>query len=207
MITTDFISLGLTWKPWIGNEYETGGIFNKKILILGESHYGTEEDSWFQNQELTRLTIQEKIGEAPNDNYFHKKAFHTNIFKAFNDLNPTNENLIKFWHSVSYFNYIQGSVGEKARIRPKKEDWENSFKSVHSTLKILEPDVIVVLGYTLWKNIWKRFDFDIYEKTDFNNHHNIHRLRDYNNPLMFCIKHPSAGFSSNYFRSHILKYI
>ena len=26
------------FKPWVGKDYESGGIFGKKILVLGESH-------------------------------------------------------------------------------------------------------------------------------------------------------------------------
>ena len=33
------------FKPWIGKNYQSGGIFPKKILVVGESHYcgGCEE--------------------------------------------------------------------------------------------------------------------------------------------------------------------
>ena len=32
------------FKPWVGKNYKTGGIFNgKKVMILGESHYGFED--------------------------------------------------------------------------------------------------------------------------------------------------------------------
>lgn len=202
----NYKELGLTWKPWIGNNYERGGVFDRRILILGESHYGTENDNWF-NENLTILSIQQKIGEAEGDPTFYKKAFHTNIFKAFNEKPDSNENKIEFWHSVAYFNYVQGSVGEKPRERPKKDKWNLSFSSVKKTLDLLKPEIIVVLGYTLWENIWEKFDFEIYEKTTFNKNHNVHRLKLEYSPLMFCIKHPSAGFSSDYFRPYVLNYI
>src|SRR5690606_37382618 len=102
-------------------------------------------------------TIQEKIGEAPNDSHFHKKAFHTNIFRALNDLPSSKENLIRFWHSVVFFNYVQDSVGERARIRPKEELWELSYESVKKTLDILKPEIIIVLGYKLWDSINYKF--------------------------------------------------
>lgn len=31
--------------PWVGAEYPSGGIFGKRILVLGESHYGDGEPS------------------------------------------------------------------------------------------------------------------------------------------------------------------
>ena len=33
----------VNFRPWIGADYETGGIFGKKILVLGESHYCIRE--------------------------------------------------------------------------------------------------------------------------------------------------------------------
>lgn len=203
----DIEKIGLSWHPWIGENYENGGKFGKKVLILGESHYGTSNDNWF-NENLTRLTIQQKIGEAEGEiGKFYKKAFHTNIFKAFNEKPPTNENVKEFWHSVAYFNYVQGSVGAKARVRPTNNDWKKSFKSVLKTLEILKPDIIVVLGYKLWDSIWNKFETVEIISESFNKNRNVHKLKFLKQPLFFCVKHPSAGFSSNHFRPHILKYI
>lgn len=202
-----FDEVELSWYPWIGNDYKNGGIFDKKILILGESHYFKNKQD-VSNKNFTRLTIQQKIGEAElEDGKFNRRAFHTKIFKAFNDLPLTNENIIRFWHSVAFLNYVQHSVGSKPRVKPSKNDWDNSFQPTLSAIKILNPEVIVVLGYRLWKNIWKRFDHEVYEETYFNNNRNIHKLNFGLKPLMFCIKHPSGGFSSNYFRPFISKHI
>ena len=31
------------FRPWVGEKYHTVGIFGKKILVLGESHYCKED--------------------------------------------------------------------------------------------------------------------------------------------------------------------
>jgi hypothetical protein len=33
------------FKPWKGTDYESGGIFRKKILAIGESFYCSEEEA------------------------------------------------------------------------------------------------------------------------------------------------------------------
>lgn len=32
----------LFFRPWVGSSYSTGGIFGKRVMILGESHYCEE---------------------------------------------------------------------------------------------------------------------------------------------------------------------
>jgi len=32
------------FQPWVGSDYNTGGVFGKKVLVLGESHYGDAPD-------------------------------------------------------------------------------------------------------------------------------------------------------------------
>ena len=33
---------GLFFRPWVGSAYSSGGIFGKRVMILGESHYCEE---------------------------------------------------------------------------------------------------------------------------------------------------------------------
>lgn len=46
------------FKPWIGKNYETGGIFKRKILALGESHYFGEEDDVVELTKPTNFTSE-----------------------------------------------------------------------------------------------------------------------------------------------------
>lgn len=46
------------FKPWVGKNYHTGGIFKKKILVVGESHYcgGCNECGLKYSPECDELT-------------------------------------------------------------------------------------------------------------------------------------------------------
>ena len=35
----------ILFEPWVGKDYTTGGVFNKKVLVLGESHYCNDLNS------------------------------------------------------------------------------------------------------------------------------------------------------------------
>ena len=37
------MSSNIFFQPFVGNDYANGGIFGKRIMILGESHYCDEE--------------------------------------------------------------------------------------------------------------------------------------------------------------------
>ena len=200
-------NLDLTWQPWIGKNYSTGGIFRNKLLILGESHYGSSEDEWFTD-DLTRQSIQQKIGEAPgHEGRYYRMKFHTNIYRTFNTREESQQNISEFWHSVAFMNVIQRSVGNGPRQRPIKEDWVNSLPIVLQTLQELRPDVVVVLGYNNWDNMWRSLDYEMEEKTSLNGNRNVVRLNQGSRPIMFAIKHPSSSFSSDMFRPFVLKYI
>ena len=36
------MSMNVFFKPFVGKDYTTGGIFGKRIMVLGESHYCDE---------------------------------------------------------------------------------------------------------------------------------------------------------------------
>ncbi len=39
------------FQPFVGKDYASGGVFGKRIMVLGESHYcdeGTERQNWMR---------------------------------------------------------------------------------------------------------------------------------------------------------------
>jgi len=138
----------IRFLPWKGGRYESSPLFGRKVLVLGESHYQWDKekpiDEW---DNLTIECIREQIsGEATF-------AFWTNIAVAFLNRRPTLAEKESFWHSVAFYNYIQFSVGLGPRVPPTREMWRDSEPGFVQVLNNLKPDVIVVLGYALWKNL------------------------------------------------------
>lgn len=126
------------FKPWVGDNFSEGGLWSKKILILGESHY-----QWNKNIPLTEdLTIQ-CIREQIDGGY--TKAFWTNIVITLLNIRPSLEDKYRCWHSVAFYNYIQCSVGFGPRVRPTPEMWAKSQTAFSEVIDELQPDCIIVL--------------------------------------------------------------
>ena len=51
----------VVFEPWIGNEYQTGGIFKKKILVIGESFYCSEEEAEKYAATLTKKVVEDYL--------------------------------------------------------------------------------------------------------------------------------------------------
>lgn len=133
------------FRPWVGKNYHSGGIFGTRVLALGESHYEWKPNAL--NENTTLDLIQEQAnGEDPY-------PFWTKIAIAFLNRKPSKSDKYEFWHSVMFYNYIQCSVGNGPRIRPKREMWDKSENAFREILLVHQPRCIIVLGERLWNNL------------------------------------------------------
>ena len=136
------------FKPWIGKNYQTGGIFDKKILVLGESHYCDGCDNcglqYYPNgciEDLTNKTV-------------------TNIIKGYTDVwtptfrkferslvneETTNERSGEIWNSVAFFNFLQVDM-KRSRKGGTPEDYVEGGKAFLEVINELQPDLIIVWG-------------------------------------------------------------
>ena len=175
--------------PWIGENYENGGIFKKKIVILGESTY-TEED---------KDTSQYNIWMAQDHIDGYSDVFRTKLARTF--LNTEKESLYKiseFWHSVAYLNYITTPL-DGPRKAPSEDQWKQHHQPLNELLKELEPKLMIVLGFRMWDR-W-RYDSPLYlsegptipkagRKETY-----YYSINENTKILLYGMRHPSSGFS------------
>lgn len=173
----------IRFRPWIGSDYDKKLIDDEKILILGESHYG---DRGAEYESFTIDVINEWA-------IIKRHAFFTKIAKSVLRM-PREQYLsddlrLRFWNSVSFYNFVQEYVGEGPRCRPSCEQWESSKDAFIEVVERLQPDVCVVFGYKLWANLPSpvseiRSDgFCTY----------IYDSCDGKRMLAGCVAHPSGG--------------
>lgn len=137
-----------TFLPWVGREYGVNPIHGRRILILGESHYN-RGGKYSAHSEFTRNCIIEQIkGER-------RGRFWTNVAIALMGAKPKQEDKANFWNRVCFYNYVQKFAGDGPRIRPTDTMWKTSSEAFHFVLREVKPELMVVLGYSLWKNIPK----------------------------------------------------
>jgi hypothetical protein len=188
------------FKPWRGPNYEYGGLFSKRILILGESHY-----QWDEKIPLTESLTIECIKEQISGDYTSK--FWTNIAITFLNRYPSLEEKQYFWYSVAFYNYIQENVGFGPRVRPTSDMWITARNGFEEVLEDFKPQCIIVLGYKLWENL----PGDGIQGPNIENAKQKETCKyllsngDYS--LAYGIRHPSAGFSGWYWHPFVMRAI
>ena len=138
--------------PWVGKDYSTGGIFPKKILIVGESHYCGNEDCngkcGFRDfpeggcENFTKDTIMKYLSGDCTDGWTRTfKKFERSLINKETSL----EESYQIWQSLAFFNYLQVAM-EKARESGTMEDYKNAEKAFFEVIEELQPDLIIVWG-------------------------------------------------------------
>jgi len=128
---------------WRGQEYERGGRFGKRVLILGESTYPSPgESTWRYNVAIPEDHISGRV----------RDGFRTKLLRAFLNTDcETPTDIAAFWHSVAFFNYVtKDLVG--ARLAPTQTDWTH-HQPLYQHVRKLRPQLLIVLGFRLWNQL------------------------------------------------------
>jgi len=184
----------LYFKTWIGNDYQTKPLFGKRILILGESHYGDGA----KNKSI------QLIEETINGNFLH--PFYTKLALSFlsekNACELTLERKQFFWNAVTYNNFVQTHL-EGTRQAPTAEMWEAGREAFYELLAEIKPNFVLVCGYRLWKQLPKKHQN--IEKNNNGFHLANYQFEGVNANCMRC-KHPSSSYSSSDVYAQIREY-
>ncbi|KAB1071519.1 hypothetical protein [Methylobacterium planeticum] len=140
------------FEPWIGSKYYTDGLWGKKVLIVGESHY----DEFFSNKsdaasgmskpkhtlgrDWTQYCIQAIVSGEKGP------AFWTSLRNRVGGAEHEEAPAAAFWPRVAYYNFVQTPVGGAARVAPTKEQFKNSMAAFEEVLEKLNPDRVIVTG-------------------------------------------------------------
>ena len=131
------------WEPWKGRDYEVA-----RLLLLGESAY-----SWVQDGKEVHpsprhsiLTVEEAVTDFPTT------PFAIMLTRGVaGKANPTRQDREAGWARVAFTNYVPGTVGGAARIRPSLELWAQAKAEFPDLLRKLRPKNVIVLGKTMWE--------------------------------------------------------
>lgn len=133
--------------PWIGQNYSEEGLAGIRLLILGESHYGT------RGTETPTLTqdVVNKWGRCMRYRFFTVvQKLVVNVPRG--EWIP-NEKRAAFWDSVAFYNFVQSFPGNKPRCRPTREMWMAAKEPFLQVLEKLQPHFVVVLGVELQRHL------------------------------------------------------
>ncbi len=199
----------LKWIPWVGENYFTVP-FEKRILIIGESHYHDNSRSSIAMHNKVTFTRDVIKDMAINRNYYGTKLFKNLHLAMFgNDQFDTK----KFWNAVSFYNFIQRPMRTNVE-RPNRNDWLIAWKVFAELCIILQPNICLFIGTSAAYYIgdwikqskflnqgvnWKTKIGSSYAKTALLKHKNLPEVK-----LIF-IRHCSSMFSWNKWHNFLQK--
>ena len=189
------------FKPWIGDKYHSGGIFDKKILVLWEAHIcvGCDKCGNIGNvdecADFTTTHCMDVIMSGETDSWtgtFHK--FEKSLVGHDTNLEESRN----IWNSVAFYNYVQKSA-DQSRIQPDWVDFRDSADAFFEVIDELQPDLIIVWGVTrMYDNMpggerWRDGEELVIEGYKVKN--GYYRLSNGKEARVLWVYHPSAGYS------------
>ena len=192
------------FKPWIGKNYQTGGIFGKKILVLGEGHVcggceqcGLKYASFCEEMDTTK-TVQFYIDSNFSDEI--EKGGWFNTYKKFerslNNKETTPEDSKEIWDSISFFNYLQVAMPTSRKAGTSKQ-YKESANALYEVLEELQPDIMIVWGMQLFYHTpnerWTTGEELVYDGSEVKN--GYYQLLNGKITRVIVVYHPSAGYS------------
>jgi hypothetical protein len=189
----------LKWLPWIGKNYINQ---NLKTLIVGESHYGVDNEE--RLSELDSIeTTRECIIDMGVENNAYGVKFYQNIHSLL--VGKKQFDTEEFWSRVSLVNFIQKTM-KTSGTRPEYLDFHNSAGTIFKLLTKLDPDYCLMCGVssinalrnTINESQFKEIDFQEYEKIG-SIYPRIMTIQSEGGKIikLIFIQHPSHHFSYN----------
>lgn len=198
------------FKPWIGCQYNNGGIFGRRIMVLGESHYcgenckecGLTPDSYcseFTSRVVNDYLNQNNEREGWMSTYLKFERSLVNHITT-----PIESETI--WNSILFYNYLQVAMQE-----PRQTGSTIQFKAAEAAffnvLDQNQPDLLIVWGKRLWNKLpydrWTNGDKFKVDGYDIDN--GYYSLSNGKMVRTICVYHPSVGYSWDYWYRVIME--
>lgn len=190
------------FKPWIGKNYQNGGIFKKKILVLGESHYCGNENcnSKCGFRDFPDGGCEDFTYDRVMDYLSGSAGMWANTFKKFErslvNKPTTAEESREIWESVAYFNFLQVAMTE-TRTAGSYEDYIEGQRAFLEVIKDLQPDLIIVWGIRLYGHLpnerWIQGEPLVVDNYSVKN--GYYQQKQGKKSRVIAVYHPSVGYS------------
>ena len=145
------------FEPWLGPQYRSGGLWDRKVLVVGESHY----DEWQEGtppelikhdlqRGFTQECVKEVVDEKGGARYWNR------VRNRLGGEEHENQPSAVFWNKIAFYNYIQSPVSGGPGARPTRAQWAKSALPFQEVLGRLQPDRVVFTGVRLWSQVPSR---------------------------------------------------
>lgn len=184
------------FEPWKGDNYLTSGYNGKKILVIGESFYCSEEEAVAT---LTEKVVTDYLA-IRNGEFCENKGGWTNTYLKFErslegkETYP--EDSQRIWNSIAFYNYLQVPMSG-ARESGSAIDYKNAENAFFEVINDLQPDLIIVWGVgKLFNNLpedrWTWGDLLKVDGWEIKN--GYYQLENEKQVRCIAVYHPSTGY-------------
>lgn len=206
------MSENVFFKPWVGCNYASGRIFDRKILSLGESHYcGCGEQCKFCSKrsggQCSGFTSQVVRDYLNQDN--EREGWMNTYLKFERSLvnrETTPEESVQIWNSILFYNFLQEAM-QVPRQAGTPEQYQSAAEPFFSVIDQYQPDLLIVWGIRLWNALpserW--IDGEPISVDGYENPNGYYQLSDGKKLRVVCVYHPSAAYSWDYWYKVIEK--
>lgn len=203
-----FISHGIYFLPWIGETYNQG-FAERKLLVLGESHYQEWNGEIHElKQEITRNCIENEVKNRIQGG--QGAPLWLNIEQALLNKKrvdgwvPGGE---KIWYQIAFYNFVQTPVLSRSNP-PSRAQFQDSWGAFRELVEEIRPDRIIVCGGRLWSKMPPTphedgSRSDLFLRSDIQ----AYCLRDGTPVWCLAIHHPSICFSWTRWHPVILAFL
>lgn len=179
--------------PWVGAEYSSGGIFGKRILVLGESHYGDGEPS----ADTTARVFEEYLG-CPGTVPPYLQSFKR-FERSLTGTETDPQQRRRIWDSLLFYNFVQEISTDAPRQTPDVKNRQQSAAAFFEVLEKYRPEYIIAWGYRLWDKLLPAERWEWGEEIAADGlpavKFGYYTLSDGTRIKTIPVKHPSAGYS------------
>ena len=191
----------LTFLPFVGKNYNNGGMFGKRIMVLGDSHYGS-----VPQPNITRDVLGWYL-----DQNVEREGWMNTFLKFERSLvnrETTPKDSLEIWNSLLFYNYLQVLL-DGPREAGTEQQYKDSAGAFFQVLDRYRPDVIIVWGKRLWKNLpWDNWIEGAPVTVDGVEIDNGYYMLSYGHMVReVCVYHPSVGYSWDYWHKVIMRFM
>ena len=192
------------FQPFVGKDYADGGIFGKRIMVLGESHYCDEGCADCGDCRLHRECMnftQQVLGDYLNENKERQNWMRTFLkFERSLVGEETNQALrLKIWDSVVFFNYLQVAMGGP-REAGTSAQYSQAGEAFFEVLNKYQPEYVIAWGNRLWDKMpgehWQNGDDIVVD--GYHVATGWYVLSNGRRVKAMAVNHPSVGYSWDY---------
>lgn len=180
----------MRFEPWVGSRWgqPDNRLAGAKLLILGESHYGSPADPTCVgtcDPDTTRQVVA-KLALRERHPFFTKL---TQVIDGRPRWEMSGDDVHAIWASVAFYNYVPVFVATETRVRPSDDMFRLGRAPFMEVVEELRPSAILVCGYALWN--WVLWGLPGGFKGD----PSATAMLRIGPALAARMMHPSAGFS------------